>query len=169
MTQQDQEQHRPQCERDRQVEAAARFARLGVGTSLGQSADEIAVTGARFRPTTNRLLTSSMRSASTPVDGDRRSNAGGSPAPGEPFFNSGLRMAVTVVAPGGAVRVADGDEPLQRTKPRVRLDVLDVGGPRGWCCRSVAQRAVSGNKIAVGPDLAHGSWFVRKAVLPPAV
>jgi hypothetical protein len=53
-------------------------------------------------------------------------------------------------------------------KPRVRLDVFDVGGPRGWWCLRIA-RAMKDNKIAVGPDLAHGSWFVRKAVLPPAV
>jgi hypothetical protein len=38
-----------------------------------------------------------------------------------------------------------------------RLVVLD----RRWAAKD--------NKIAVGPDLAHGSWFVRKAVLPPAV
>ena len=57
--------------------------------------------------------------------------------------------------------------PAQTNKePRVRLDVFDVGGPRGWWCFA---RWAEGNKIAVGPDLAHGSWFVRKAVLPPAV
>ena len=49
-----------------------------------------------------------------------------------------------------------------------RLDVFDVGGPRGSGCL-IARWAEKGNKIAVGPDLAHGSWFVRKAVLPPAV
>jgi hypothetical protein len=44
----------------------------------------------------------------------------------------------------------------------------DVGGPRGWLLL-IAGWAAERNKIAVGPDLAHGSWFVRKAVLPPAV
>ena len=49
-----------------------------------------------------------------------------------------------------------------------RLDVPDVGGlAASWCL--VARWAAEDNKIAVGPDLAHGSWFVRKAVLPPAV
>jgi len=58
--------------------------------------------------------------------------------------------------------------PRTNKKAAGRLDVRDVGGPRGWGCR-VAGWAAEDNKIAVGPDLAHGSWFVRKAVLPPAV
>ena len=51
---------------------------------------EIATTGFFFRPTTNRLLTPSMTRAGTPVRGSSSGRAV------EPFFSSGLRVAVTM-------------------------------------------------------------------------
>ena len=50
-------------------------------------------------------------------------------------------------------------------------------GPRsdavvGWASRLVVLLALpgqEGHQKSRGPDLAHGSWFVRSAVLPPAV
>lgn len=50
----------------------------------------------------------------------------------------------------------------------LRPDVLDVGGPRGsWCPGLPIGQDWASKKP--GAHLAHGSWFVRKAVLPPAV
>ena len=44
----------------------------------------------------------------------------------------------------------------------------------GWASRLVVSLVISpggreGHQKSRGPDLAHGSWSVRKAVLPPAV
>ena len=94
----------------------------------------------------------------------------GSIGPGEPFFSSGVRVAVTVVLQVDAVEGRRGDAPLGKTrKPRVRLDVLRRRVGLAAAGVDSSPEWAEGNKIAVGPDLAHGSWFVRKAVLPPAV
>ena len=56
------------------------------------------MTGGFFRPTTNRLLTSSMRRAGTRgrVGTASSEPIGSAGWPIDPFFSSGLRMVVTV-------------------------------------------------------------------------
>ena len=54
-------------------------------------------------------------------------------------------------------------------KPRVLLDAFASVGLAAAGVVSSPWWAEERIKKAVGPDLAHGSWFVRSAVLPPAV
>lgn len=64
---------------------------------------------------------------------------------------------------GGGLRGWSGNDESRGSDPTIdgrRASRLLVSGAAG--------RAGQGIKKAGGPDLAHGSWFVRMAVLPPA-
>ncbi len=121
---------------------------------------EIATTGLFFRPTTNRLLTSSMRRAGT---ADVTVDAAGDGHRGRPL---------QLVGQGGGhwcSRVCEWWRlgPRHGTSRGPRPTV--VGWPRGsWCPVLVARWGREGHQKSRGPDLAHGSGSVRKAVLPPA-
>ncbi len=109
---------------------------------------EIAVTGFFFRPTTNRLLTSSMRRAGGPAGrtGDRTRPRTAGPAASSArssVVDRGWRSRET---PGsGSVEVG-----RKRRKPRVRSDDASSGGPRGSGARA-AWTSREGIKKAGGP------------------
>src|SRR6185369_8139129 len=111
----------------------------------------IASTGLRARPTTNDLLTLSMRSAGAAVT--PAAEATGIEV--VVVFSCSVRVAVT----GGLLVVWAGKE-----EPRASSDNF-VGGPRGSGSQSCHGRR---HQKSRGPDLAHGSWLFRSAVLPPA-
>ena len=137
---------------------------------------EIAVTGVFFRPTTNRLLTSSIRRAggpsgrlgagwtcrSEPAAGVAVDGWSGRPA--EPFFSCGSRMVVT----GGSRKVRGGGwSGTTKAASSASRSVV------GWASRLLvpAGPAVGRGRASKKPGARSGPrlWFVRKAVLPPAV
>ncbi len=116
----------------------------------------MAVTGFLALPTTNDLLTPSMSRAGTP---DETAHAVWRTAGASVCSCSMVVVAVTV---DSGWREVD----MERAADLIRRF---VGGPRGSVVSSAICRwGREGHQKSRGPDLAHGSWRLRKAVLPPA-
>ncbi len=114
---------------------------------------EIAVTGFFFRPTTNRLLTSSMRRAGGPSADRSRLDRSGPAASGRSGWpdRAVLQFRVRVVVTGRLQVVAWRRWVPGTTKAAGPLPTRSSGGPRGCWCPLACRRAGEGIKKAGGP------------------
>ena len=114
---------------------------------------EIAVTGFFFRPTTNRLVTSSMRRAGTAASRAASARSRSAAPAGRPIRSSvpGSRGWSRGTPGSGAV------EGLETRKSRGPRSDGVVGGPRGSGAPDLPWGG-AGHQKSRGPDLAHGSW-----------